>query len=97
MFMLFNKENPNWKKGDEGWNLLFLRTFNRYLNELLRSRGYLYENEIYEGLGFKWNPENTNRLFLYDKHYQPCVELEIFSQKNGNIKILMPEPNKIES
>ena len=43
--------NPNWEK-DSDYNFYFLKGQQEYMNDLLRSRGYLFLNEVYEALGF---------------------------------------------
>lgn len=47
----FDDKNPNWHNHPE-YNLLFLRAQQNYANDLLRSRGHIFLNEIYDMLGF---------------------------------------------
>lgn len=42
--------NPNWQK-DASLNLSFLRQQEKYMNDLLRSRGHVFLNEVYDCLG----------------------------------------------
>lgn len=49
---LFMEGNPNWER-DMSYNLQFLKTQEQYANDLLRARGYLFLNEVYEMCGFK--------------------------------------------
>ena len=48
---IFDESNPNWEK-DSDYNFYFLKGQQEYMNNLLRSRGYLFLNEVYEALGF---------------------------------------------
>lgn len=47
----FDELNPNWKKNPE-FNLMFLRSQQNYLNDILHARGHVFLNEAYEALGF---------------------------------------------
>jgi hypothetical protein len=48
--MFFDESNPNWEKVPE-YNLHFLRAKQAYFNDMLRSRGHLFLNEVYDDLG----------------------------------------------
>lgn len=47
----FDEGNPNWEKNAD-FNLMFLHSQQTYANQLLRARGYLFLNEVYDALGF---------------------------------------------
>ena len=64
----FDEANPNWKP-DAEYNLMFLKSQQQYANDLLRARGRLFLNEVYDMLGidrtkagqvvgWTYNPEN---------------------------------------
>ena len=57
-------DSTEYMKGDEGYNVAFIRAAERLLNDEARARGYLYLNQIYEALGIPWNPANENKLFV---------------------------------
>ena len=48
----FDEFNPNWQNDPE-YNLMFLKSQQQYANDLLRSRGRLFLNEVYELLGIE--------------------------------------------
>lgn len=71
-------------------NLFFLQTQERFANEMLRLRGYVFLNEIYDALGFprtpagqvvgwlyKYNPELNN-----DTHISFDI-LSVYNESNG--------------
>lgn len=62
--------NPNWQNSNE-YNLLFIKSQERYANDLLKSRKRLFLNDVYEMLGLPrtkagqvvgwiYDPENPN-------------------------------------
>ena len=64
----FDEASPNWQNDPE-YNLMFLKAQQQYANDLLRSRGRLFLNEVYDMLGidrtkagqvvgWTYNPEN---------------------------------------
>lgn len=47
--------NPGWTK-DAQFNLLYLRKIENYFNDVLKTRGYVFLNEVYEMLGYQKTP-----------------------------------------
>lgn len=47
--VIFNKDNLNWNERTE-INLNFLRAQENYFNHMLRSRGHVFLNEVYDAL-----------------------------------------------
>ena len=48
----FDESCPDWQK-DATYNLMFVRAQQQYANDLLRARGYLFLNEVYDMLGME--------------------------------------------
>lgn len=93
--IIFDRSNPYWSE-DEGYNLLFLQMQERYLNDLVKARGYMYLNQIYKVLGVCWNPEKENKCLKYDKNYIVQFQFEVFHKSNGSLHIFIL-PSKEES
>lgn len=53
-----------YESDDPAFNRMYLKLTERYLNDLLNTRGYLYKNQIYESLGIKWDPLWENTLYV---------------------------------
>ena len=48
----FDETNPCWAKNAE-YNLLFLTTWQNYFNDMLRARGHVFLNEVYDALNIE--------------------------------------------
>ncbi len=53
---LFDETNPNWSKSPKQ-NKYFLEIVQNMVNDILRSRGQLFLNEVYDYLGFENSKE----------------------------------------
>ena len=62
---IFDKLNPNWENTPE-YNMLFLKAQQSYANDLLRVKGYLFLNDVYEMLGFPRTIAGQSIGWLYD-------------------------------
>lgn len=48
----FDQYNPNWNKEAE-YNLLFIRCQQNWANDMLKSRGHIFLNDVYDALGIE--------------------------------------------
>jgi hypothetical protein len=48
----FDETSRNWNKTPE-WNLMFLRSQEKYANDRLQAHGFVFLNEVYENLGLE--------------------------------------------
>lgn len=62
---IFDKFNPNWENTPE-YNMLFLKAQQSYANDLLKAKGYLFLNDVYEMLGFPRTIAGQSVGWLYD-------------------------------
>ena len=60
--------NHNWEE-DLSARLLFLNAQQQYANDLLKSRGYLYLNEVYENLGLNKTKAGQVVGWIYDPEH----------------------------
>lgn len=61
----FDESSRMWEKDSE-YNLLFLRSEQNYANDLLKSRGYLFLNEVYERLDIDTTRAGQIVGWIYD-------------------------------
>lgn len=62
---MYDCGNIGWTKSPES-NLFFLRAEQNYANDLLKSRGYLFLNEVYDRLGFPKTKAGQIVGWIYD-------------------------------
>jgi len=55
----FDSTSSEWRKNWES-NRLFLWAAMHYFKDMVKYRGYLYLNQIYEYIGMTWNPNDEN-------------------------------------
>lgn len=61
----FERDNPNWDKNPE-YNLMFLRAQQQYANDLLRAKGYLFLNDVYDMLDIPRTKAGQLVGWIYD-------------------------------
>ena len=92
----FDENSAGWDKS-RGGNIYFLKLTQDYLNDLLKHRGHLFLNEVYDRLdiprraigqcvGWIYNENNPNG--------NSFVDLDIFNERNNNDKnVFILDPN----
>ena len=63
---LFDDSCQGWSKDPE-YNLTFLRTQERWANDVLRTKGYLFLNDVYDMLGIKRTKIGQIVGWIYDE------------------------------
>lgn len=58
--------NPNWEPNNE-YNLMFIKAQERHANDLLKAKGFLFLNDVYEMLGLPVSKEGQIVGWVYDK------------------------------
>lgn len=62
----FDEFSPYWERNSE-YNLMFLNQQQNYANDLLRTKGFLFLNEVYEMLGIPKSKAGQIVGWVYDK------------------------------
>lgn len=82
---IFDDSCPAWNR-DAEYNLLFLKEQQTFATDLLRSRGYLFLNEVYDMLGFPRSKAGQVVGWVYDEK-NPIgdnkVDFRIFDERNS--------------
>ena len=60
--------NPFWNDASNEYNMMFIKNQERYANDLLKARGYLFLNTVYELLGLPISQEGNVVGWIYDKN-----------------------------
>lgn len=99
----FDESSPAWTK-DAEYNLMFLRQQQMYANDLLKSRGHLFLNEVYDMLGIPRTKAGAVIGWVYDENNTKgdnYVDFGIFDLSNernrafvnGYEKTVLIDPN----
>lgn len=76
--------NPNWENNNE-YNLMFLKAQERYANDLLKSKGMLFLNEVYEMLGLPVTKAGQIVGWVYNKDVADGDGFVSFGMYNDNL------------
>ena len=92
----FDENSAGWDKSREG-NIYFLKLTQDYLNDLLKHRGHLFLNEVYDRLDIPRRAIGQCVGWIYDENNpngDSFVDLDIFNERNNNDKnVFILDPN----
>ena len=92
----FDENSAGWDRSREG-NIYFLKLTQDYLNDLLKHRGYLFLNEVYDRLGIPRRAIGQCVGWIYDENNpngDNFVDLDIFNERNNNNEnVFILDPN----
>lgn len=84
----FDESCPDWSKDPE-YNLVFLKKQQSYANDILKSRGYLYLNEVYDMLGMQKTKAGQVVGWIYDEENpigDNCVDFGIYDTNRSKTR-----------
>lgn len=74
----FDEYNPNWSK-DASQNMFFLTMVQNQMNDILKSRGHLFLNEVYDALGFERSSAGQLVGWVYNQNVgDDYIDFDIF-------------------
>ena len=92
----FDENSAGWDRSREG-NIYFLKLTQDYLNDLLKHRGHLFLNEVYDMLGVPRRAIGQLVGWVYDENNpngDKFVDLDIFNERNNNDEnVFVLDPN----
>lgn len=77
----FDEYSTQWQKNAET-NLYFLRLQQNHANDVLRARGHLFLNEVYDMLGFKHTKEGSIYGWIMNGEGTTFVDFDIYNIEN---------------
>lgn len=89
--VIFDERSPLWTK-DREFNIYTLRYQERYANDKLRAKGYLFLNDVLEMLGLPRTKIGQLVGWIYNgeiKNYNNFVEFEVFPCNGGKDGIIV--------
>ena len=78
---VFDKTNPRWENIPD-YNRTFLTAKQTHFNHVLRSRGHVFLNEVYDALGFPHTQSGSVVGWILDKGGDNFVDFGIFAEEN---------------
>ena len=80
----FDKTNKNWDSSDNNeFNLMFLRTQENFFSDLLRTRGHVFLNEVYDALGFKHTTQGQVIGWVYGAGGDNYIDFGLYNDEKG--------------
>ena len=92
----FDENSASWDRSRD-MNVFFLKFTQDYFNDLLKLRGYLFLNEVYDRLGIPRRAIGQCVGWIYDENDpngDNFVDLDIFNERNNNNEnVFILDPN----
>ena len=92
----FDENSASWDRSRD-MNVFFLKFTQDYFNDLLKLRGYLFLNEVYDRLGIPRRALGQCVGWIYDENNpngDNFVDLDIFNERNNNDEnVFILDPN----
>ena len=92
----FDENSTRWDRSRE-WNICFLKLTQDYFNDLLKHRGHLFLNEVYDRLDIPRRAIGQCVGWIYNENNPSgdnFVDLDIFNERNNNDEnVFILDPN----
>lgn len=94
---VFDENNKNWNKQTE-FNQLFIQAQQNYANDLLRARGVVFLNDVYDMLGIERSKEGQIVGWALPEmggHGDGYIDFGVFSKVNDGMRFVMGDERSI--
>ena len=81
----FDEFNPNWQP-EPSWNRSFLQAQQQYANDMLVSRGHVFLNDVYDGLGMERTSAGAVVGWVISDTGDNFVDFGIFDQDRAMVR-----------
>ena len=78
----YDEYNPNWRN-DAASNLIFVRCQQQYANDLLKARGHLFLNDVYDMLGIERSKAGAVVGWFLDGEGDSYVDFGLYDDRPG--------------
>ena len=85
----FNEDNSHFWKQNSEYNLAFLRSTQAQANDMLRARGHIFLNEVYDMLGFERTPQGNLVGWVEDGSGDGFVDFGFMDYSNPNTRAFL--------
>lgn len=89
MAMIFDEKSPYWERNFE-FNKAFIESQLMYVRDAYFVRGYVYLEYIYRIFGIKWDPNNENTCWIFNRDGELKISINYSDQRKIIIDILCP-------
>ena len=79
----FNEKTSAYAYDDVDYNRAYVKLQETDINMILRHRGYMYLNQIYEAFGVEWNYKWKNILYTYKPDGRQIELIIVGRNENG--------------
>ena len=82
---IFNESSINWSP-EVAYNMIFLKSQQNYANDILRSRGHVFLNDVYDFLGFKRTSAGAITGWIISKESESFISFgDLIAEPDGSI------------
>lgn len=79
----FDEYSSNWTKNHPDYNYIFLQCQQKYMNDMLKARGHLFLNEVYDALGLSRTKAGSVVGWVVSEGGDNFVDFGVFNDREG--------------
>lgn len=83
---IFDRNSAQWSN-DQEYNLMFIKAMQNHFNDLLRVRGHVFLNEIFDALGLPRTNQGVIIGWIYGEMSNNFIDLQTETLSDEQIKL----------